>query len=709
MIARLGNFCFRFRWWVLVGWLVVVMVGLGSVGPLFASLAASRAPQGTESDVALQTLADGRDHGARLVALLDGVDATASKTEAAVRKALDDVRGIDGVKGVDKPLVAQDERGLAITVTLNKMAYQAGDAVMDKAADRLRAVTGELPGSTVRIGGQDMIDRETDETSQSDLTTAEMFALPLTLVVLVFVVGGIAAAALPVLGAVVTIFGSFAGVLAFTAFVEMDTTVISVVSLMGLGLSIDYGLLLVARYRQELAGGHAPAEAVRRTWATAGRTILFSSLVVDATLSGLMVFDVPRLQTLGAAGVTSTLVALVSALTLTAALLGIFGRRIKPAKRAAAGPAERGLFARLGRFTQHRPGLVTAVALVVLLGTAAPLLTVRVAQPNLAGLPRTMESVRVSDELAARYGQTVDPPVMVVARSDAATLGAWAAKWRGDPAVSGVEPVVTEGPGLTSVVLDTRASSQSQAAQDLVERIRADRPPGESWVAGEAAVLIDLTGETAADLPVAVLIMVVSVFLLLFLMTGSLLVPLSALGMSLLSLAATFGVMTLLFQHGWLAGPLDTLTLPGLSPYVFLVVFVFAFAFSTDYEVFLLGRIKENVDDGLDNDTAVRRGLQVNGRIITCAALLMLIVFACFGTAKLSDIEQLGIGLFVAVLIDATIVRCLLVPAVMTLFGAANWWVPRPLRRFHARFGLRESEATVTSRTNERSPAGKLR
>src|SRR5690606_13703934 len=190
----------------------------------------------------------------------------------------------------------------------------------------------------------------------------------------------------------------------------------------------------------------------------------------------------------------------------------------------------------------------------------------------------------------------------------------------------------------------------------------------------------------------------VAVFVLLFLMTGSLLVPLSALVMSLLSLAATFGVMTLLFQHGWLAGPLDLLPISGLSPYVFLVVFVFAFAFSTDYEVFLLGRIKEAVNDGAANDVAVRRGLQVNGRIITCAALLMLIVFACFGTARLSDIEQLGVGLFVAVLIDATIVRCLLVPAVMRLCGEANWWAPRPLRRFHARFGLRESQVLTKAR-----------
>lgn len=680
MIARLGISCFRRRWWVVAVWLVITAVGLGSAGPLFASLAANRAPQGTESDVALQTLADGRDHGAQLVALVDGA-------APAVRAALGDVRAIEGVKRVDEPLPAPDGRGLALTVSLEKMDWRIGDPVMDRVADRLRA----LPGATVRIGGDDMIARETDETSQSDLTRAELLALPLTLVVLVFVFGGIAVAVLPVLGAVVTICGSLAGVLVFTAFVEMDTTVVSVVSLMGLGLSIDYGLLLVARYRQELAAGHAPAAAVTRTWATAGRTILFSGLTVIATLSGLMLFDVPRLRTLGAAGMTATLIALLTALTLTAALLGVLGRHVKPARRRSADLAGTGPFARLGRFTQRRPGLVAVAATAILLGIAAPLLTVNVAQPNLAGLPQDLESVRVANELDERYGQSVDPAVMVVSRADEATLTAWAARWRDDPAVATVRPVVTEGPGLTSVVLDTRAGSQSREARDLVERVRADRPPGGSWVAGEAAVLIDLTEETAAALPRAVAV-VVAVFVLLFLMTGSLLVPLSALVMSLLSLAATFGVMTLLFQHGWLAGPLDLLTLPGLSPYVFLVVFVFAFAFSTDYEVFLLGRIKEAVDDGAANDVAVRRGLQVNGRIITCAALLMLIVFACFGTARLSDIEQLGVGLFVAVLIDATIVRCLLVPAVMTLCGEANWWAPRPLRRFHARFGLRESQ-----------------
>ncbi|WP_283134231.1 MMPL family transporter [Rhizohabitans arisaemae] len=689
MLSRIGRFCIRFRWWVLTAWFIVMIAGGASAGPLFSLLAENRAPQGTESDVALQVLTDERSYGARLVALVDRVDPDRPRTTQAVDRAGADVRKTAGVKEVGEPLIAPDRRGMAITVTLEGLDHAAVDATLLAVEKRMRALAGELPGAQVRIGGEEMIALETDATSQNDLATAELIGLPLTLIALVFVFGGLAAAVLPVIGAMVTICGSFLGVLAVTSFVEMDTTVVSVVSLMGLGLSIDYGLLLVARYRRELADGYAPAEAVGRAWATAGRTIVFSGLVVVATLGGLLVFDVPRLRTLGVAGMSSTLVALLVALTCTGALLGVLGGWIGPAREKRAG---RGFFARLGRFTQRRPLGVTVAAVVILAVIAAPLLTVKVAQPNLAGLPRGMESVRVADELADRYGQTIDPPVMVVSRADAATLAAWAAGWRDDPAVSAVEPVVTEGPGLTSVVVKTAGGSQDEVARDLVRRIRADRPPGgDSWVRGEAAVLIDLVGETAAGLPAAVTIMIVSVLVLLFLMTGSVLVPLSTLGMNLLSTAAAFGVMTLLFQHGWLAGPLDTLTLPGLSPYVFLVVFTFAFAFSMDYEVFLLSRIKEYADEGLENGTAVRRGLTDNGRIVTSAALLMLIVFAGFGAARLGDIEQLGIGLFVAVLIDATIVRCLLMPGLMTLFGAANWWAPHPLRRFHARYGLRES------------------
>jgi RND superfamily putative drug exporter len=233
------------------------------------------------------------------------------------------------------------------------------------------------------------------------------------------------------------------------------------------------------------------------------------------------------------------------------------------------------------------------------------------------------------------------------------------------------------------VDLEVAAGPPTPAAEDLVRRVRADRPPGaQSWATGDAAQLVDLKDLIGRGAPWAIAVAVLAMLVLLFTMTGSLVVPVKALAANVLSLAATLGVMAAVFVHGWLAGPLHTLTVPGLDPFVTVIILAFAFGLSMDYEVFLLTRIKEHVDAGVDSDEAVRRGLQDSGGIITSAALLMMIVFACFGGAQMGSIEELGIGLTVAVFIDATIVRCLLVPATMTLLGKWNWWSPiRPPRR----------------------------
>jgi RND superfamily putative drug exporter len=231
---------------------------------------------------------------------------------------------------------------------------------------------------------------------------------------------------------------------------------------------------------------------------------------------------------------------------------------------------------------------------------------------------------------------------------------------------------------------------QGQAARDLVRELRDHRPALESWVTGDAAVLTDLLGLIGGGLPAAVIVTLLAMIALLFAMTGSLVVPVKAIVANLVSLGATFGVMTAVFEYGYGSGVLHTLTIGSLNPFVVVVIFAFAFGLSMDYEVFLLARIKEYVDAGVDTETAVRRGLQHSGRIITSAALLMVIVFGCFAAARIGNIEQIGLGLAVAVLIDATVVRCLLVPATMTLLGRWNWWAPARLRELRERLGLRE-------------------
>jgi RND superfamily putative drug exporter len=345
----------------------------------------------------------------------------------------------------------------------------------------------------------------------------------------------------------------------------------------------------------------------------------------------------------------------------------------------------------VAELVQRRPVVVTVVCTAALVAAGWPLATATIHLPGLDSLPKSLPAVAVSRELTTQYGQATTPAITVVARTDAASLSAWAQRWTDAPGVSRIGPAEQVAPGLSTVAIDMTGDQQGTPVRTLVDRIRADRPPGgQSWVTGSAAVLNDLLGQIVSRLPLTIGITLLGMVLLLFAMTGSVIVPLKAVVMNMVSLGATFGVMVAVFEHGVLAGPLGLLKVRGIDPFVLVIVFAFAFALSMDYEVFLLSRIKEYVDRGQQTDHAVRSGLQRSGRIITSAALLMVIVFGCFGLARDGQIQQIGLGLAVAVAIDATVVRCLLVPATMTLLGRWNWWAPGWLRRLSTRIGLRE-------------------
>jgi RND superfamily putative drug exporter len=743
MTSRIGRFCFRYRWWVLTAWLFLFVAGVLAAGQVLDNLGAVEQRYAPESVRAGQVLDKAGDRGGEVVALVEGVDPRAQGVPDALSRATIDVRKIPGAVEVSDPILATDGSGVALQVTLSKLDGDAEDTVVQQVSERLRAIGDEVPGATVRLGGGAVLESDVGNAVQDDLITAELRSLPLTAIILVFVFGGLLVAGVPLLATLVSTAGAFAVLFGFSQFVQLDSNVVTVVTLLSLGLSIDYVLLLVARYREELipeylnalAAGSSKiersrrAEALTRAWGTAGRTIMFSALTVAAALSGLLVLRITSLQAMAAAGISVALVAMVAALTLTSAMLSAVGRWVRPSRRslrrateaAAQGDSsllghqrmhdpllghqrmhddtERGFFARLARFTQRWPVLITLGTTAALLGAGAPLLGATIKLPLLEGVPRSIESATVADDLSTRYGRTAQPAVTVVARTGPAELDAWAARWRTDAEVIRVEPARTAGPDLATVVLAVRGDAQGQGAQALVQRVRADRPPGvESWVTGSAAVLLDMLATLRASLPWAVLVTLVAMITLLFLMTGSIMVPLKAIAMAVVSLGATFGVLVGVFQHGWLSGLLHTQTVGGLSPFVIGLVFAFAFGLSMDYEVFLLSRVKEYVDSGQDTNTAVRRGLQHTGRIITSAALLMLVVFGCFGAARMGDIEEVGIGLFVAVLVDATIVRCLLVPATMSLLGRWNWWAPRPLRRLHDRYGLKERNVPAESK-----------
>jgi RND superfamily putative drug exporter len=695
MTRSIGRFCFQHRWKVVVAALLVMVAGLACAGSVVGGMSAVDQRDVPESLQARQLLGEG---GSQVVLLVEGVDPAADRTLRALRETAAGVRSVPGVTDVGSPAVASDRSGVMLAV-----GVAPEEETVVRVADRLRTIRGDLPEARVRIGGDAWLRYETKGTAQRDMRDAEIKALPLTFVALAVVFGGPVAAALPLITTVVSVGAAFVVLLALSQVVPLDGNVTTVVTLLGLGLCIDYGLLLVGRYREELvvpyrrAAGRditraERAEAVERTWATAGRTVLFSALTVAAALSGLMAFDATGLRAVAAGGVAAALVAMATALTLVAALLSLFGRRIRPSRGALIG-ADRvgGLFARLVGSVQRSPLLVAVAIVAVLVTLGAPMLGAKLALSGTRILPPDLESVQVTDVLAAKYGRTERPAVLVVARTDPASLSRWAAGWSADPAVVRVEPPRRDGPGLSTVALAVRGDAQGPAARGLVDRVREHRPPGfRIWVAGQAAELVDVTLLLREGLPPALGITAAAMLVLLFLLTWSLTIPLTAVVMAVVSLGATFGAMVLVLQRGVLSGTLHTLTVGGLDPFALAVIFAFAFGLSIDYEVFLIGRIKEHAH--LGTRAAIRAGLRDTGRIITSAALLMLVVFGSFAMARMGDIEQIGVGLFVAVLVDATLVRCLLVPSVMTLLGRANWWAPA--RRLVSGTGVDHREGT---------------
>ena len=477
MTGFVGRISFRHRWLVLMVWAVIAAGGVIAAGTVFERMGdGGKTLAGTETGEAYELLDTVTDTDGNVIALWENVSAPTIASN--VERVIAELQAIEGVKAVE-PLTPK-AGGLALEVIFER---DAPDESVEAASSRLRRLAEEAPGSTVRLGGEKTLQEQINGAVQRDLGRAEFTSLPVTVLIMIFVFGGILAAGLPLLATLATVAGAFAVLLGFSEFVDLDPDIISVVSMMGLALCIDYSLLLVARYREELAFGHPPAVAVSRTWNTAGRTITFSALIVAAALSGLLFIDVSDLAAMGAAGISATVVALLSALTLTAALLRVFGRWIKPPRRARR--ESQGFFSRLAAVTQRRPLLFAGGTAAVLLALASPLIGSTIRLPDMEGLPRDIESVAVYDTLAADYGQNENPAVWLLSRGDVSALDTWAAGWNGDPAVSGVDKARQIAPGLAAVSFRVHGDSQSAAARELVQRMRAAKPPGvQSWVVG---------------------------------------------------------------------------------------------------------------------------------------------------------------------------------------------------------------------------------
>lgn len=563
-----------------------------------------------------------------------------------------------------------------------------------------------LAGRGVRFGGNDVAFDQVNKTTSSDLQRAEMLAFPILLLLSFWVFRGLVAAALPLL------VGGFAIVLTFMLLRLIDATVtplsifaVNLVTGMGLGLGIDYSLFVLARYREQLAAGASTKAALRRTLQTAGRTVLYSSLTVAGALASMLVFPMRFLYSMGIGGALVALCAGAVSLLVLPAVLVALGPRIDalaPARlqrnaAANARASESGSWYRFARGVMRRPGLIALATAVLLLVAATPSLRIALAPADAHVLPASSEARQVAQTLTDDFPVDASQTITIVVRAPAgasrqlAQVAARATRIAGTQA--SVAPPRHLARGVWQIELQPRGVSGSAANQALVERLRTIGRAPALLVGGATAWFVDQKAAISAYLPLALAILAVVTAGFLFLMTGSLVLPVMALAMNLLTVAVAAGLLVLIFQDGHLSSLFGFTPIGGLEESNLVLLFILAFAMSTDYGVFLFGRIKEARDTGLPAREAVALGLERTGRLVTAAALLFCVALGAFVSSHIFFVKQLGVGVPIAVAIDATVVRALLVPALMGRLGEWTWWAPRPLRRLHERIGLGEGDA----------------
>ena len=602
-------------------------------------------------------------------------------------------------------LVSEDGHAAQVLVSMAGSSQDDYLSNYDELAPTLQA--GEDSPLDTDVAGAFAVFDDVNEITSEDLARAEMISMPIVLLLALLIFGSLVAASMPALVGLLAMVGALALVRVITLFTDVSVFSVNVISLLGIGLAIDYALFVVSRFREELAllpldDPDASATAVRRTMSTAGRTVLFSGLTVAAAMSSLLIFPQAFLKSMGYGGMAAVLVAMLAALTVLPATLRLLGRRVDNGRlpwrrhRAVGVADERGRWAALARGVMRRPWLVIGVTVTGLLLIASPFLGATWGSVDYKVLPPDAPAHVAADKLA-EFGEETSTAELLLTGTSEADVAAYADSVAAVDGVLAVQPVAAEGPENDRATL-LRASwagnSQAEASQDLVERIRAVEPAsGEVLVGGQSAATVDLIDSVGSHLPLMGLIVAGVMLLLLFLAFGSLVLPVKAVVMNLFSITASFGVVTWIFADGHLSGLLGFESqgfLDATNPILMLAIL---FGLSMDYEVFLLSRIREQWDHSHDNDLAVATGVQKTGRIITSAAVLLAVVIGAFATSGIVFMKMLGIGMLVALLVDATVVRALLVPATMKLLGRWNWWSPAPLARWWSRYGFREGDA----------------
>jgi RND superfamily putative drug exporter len=520
-----------------------------------------------------------------------------------------------------------------------------------------------------------------------DLKLSEAISIPLTFILLVFVFGGLVASSMPLLVGVSAILGSLFVIYLLTLFTGVSVFALNLITGLGLGLGIDYSLLVVNRFREELHSGKSVDEAVKRTVETAGKTVFYSGLTVVITLAALMLFPLMFLKSFGYAGVTVVIMAVLGALVALPALLAILGKRIDKAvvRKGALKPKEDGRWAQTARFVMRKPVSVVVLSLVLLTVLAAPIKNIVFSQVDSRVLPASNPAAYAAQLITERFPGQEGNPIEIIIPGGASNIEQINNFTQEIAKVFGVvrvgEPQILGNDVRVIAVHDM--GPRTPAAEALIKEIRLIPSPDQTLIGGVAADYADTQIGIAKTMPWALTWIAIGVLILLFVFTGSLILPIKAVILNILSLAATLGVITWIFVDGnlkWLVG--DFTTTGSVDTGSIILVAVVAFGLSMDYELFLLSRIKEEHDAGRSNVESVATGLQRSARIITAAAGLLAIVFASFVLSGVTSIKMLGFGVAFAIILDATLVRALLVPALMRLFGERNWWAPKSLKRF---------------------------
>ncbi len=622
--------------------------------------------------------------------------------EAVVQSIATRVRHEDHVAQVLDPyspanpaLISNDGMSAYLVATIAVPRTQ-GDAVAKGIAGRLEA------DPRITVGGFLIADKQVGDQVSADLGRAEMVAFPILFLVLVVVLRGVVVALLPVTVGGLSILTTFLGLRIANDVTDISVFAVNLVTGLGLGLALDYGLLIVNRYREEAGRTGYGRDAMVRTLGTAGRTVLFSALTVAAAMGSLLLFPERFLYSMGIGGIIGTPISALIALTFLPAILVVLGPRVERwgwfrLDRDHDGDT-RGAWYRLSRFVMRRPVVVAVATAALLVALGTPFLRISFTSVDATVLPHSASARQVSDALATEFPTDTSAPIEGVVSAppgpaSAATLTAYEQQLGGLPTVKEVLPPRYIGGNTWVVDLISAAKPLTAPSQQLVSAVRAVPAPFSTLYTGDAAFFKDLQSSLGAHLPGAVLWVSLTTLVILFVMTGSLLLPIKSVLMNVLSLSAAFGLLVLIFQDGHLTGLLRYEPQGGLESTQPVLLFAIAFGLSTDYGVFLLGRIKEEHDRGLPTTEAVATGMQRTGRIVTAAALLFCIAIGAFSSSSIVFIKELGVGTALAVLIDATVVRALLVPALMALLGAWNWWAPRPLRALYRRLGLARLEA----------------